>query len=281
MIHEVREASAEEVAARLPEVGISQIDVGLTGAQDDGALAFRREPFDSELFGLQVGRITGLTAPDRIGYENLLSALLDRASHSGYQQILRRTKIDALQENWALTRHGFELMDVGLVFGRPLTGAIEAPRFTDFEVRLATDADVEGIVGSMLDIPWGSRYEADPAYTPEQVRQLRTRWLWNSHRGRAAAFLVGIMDGRAAGYVTCLLDEPARHGEVELVGTLPAFRGRRVASQILAHAVAWFSTRASVVTGRTQATNYAAAALYEKSGFTLYASDVTYRRTLG
>ena len=128
--------------------------------------------------------------------------------------------------------------------------------------------------------PWGSRYEADPEYSEDAVRELRTQWLWNSHRGRAAAVLVGRLDDDAAGYVTCLLDEPTGHGEIELVGTLPRFRGRRVAHRLLQHAVSWFSTRATRVTVRTQATNFAAAALYEKAGFTLAFSDLTFRLSL-
>ena len=57
-------------------------------------------------------------------------------------------------------------------------------------------------------------------------------------------------------------------------------RGRRVAARILAAAVSWLSTRATLVTVRTQATNVAAATLYERSGFTLHASDLTFRLDL-
>ena len=68
---------------------------------------------------------------------------------------------------------------------------------------------------------------------------------------------------------------------IELVGTLPGFRGRRVASRVLAHAVAWFSRRATTITVRTQATNTAAANLYESGGFTLRGTDLTFRLALG
>jgi GNAT superfamily N-acetyltransferase len=132
----------------------------------------------------------------------------------------------------------------------------------------------------MLEQPWGSRYEADPAYDPAHVRQLRERWLWNSHRGRAAAILVGDVDGQPAGYATCVIDARSGHGDIELVGTLPQFRGRRIGLRLIEHAVAWFSTRTRKVTVRTQATNFPAAALYEKSGFTLDFSDLTFRLSL-
>jgi GNAT superfamily N-acetyltransferase len=159
--------------------------------------------------------------------------------------------------------------------------AISPPASDDLIVRPSTDADMEAIVAAMVGQPWGSRYESDPAYDAGRIRDLRGRWLWNSHRGRADVVLVGILDGRPAGYVTCRLDRSTGHGEIELVGTLPEFRGRRVASRILAHATAWFSTRATAVTVRTQATNIAAANLYETGGFTLRSSDMTFRLTIG
>ena len=129
--------------------------------------------------------------------------------------------------------------------------------------------------------PWASRYEADPAYAPTRVRELRSRWLSNSHRGRAQAFFVGMLDGQPAGYVTCNVDGRTGIGEIELVGTLPAFRGRRVASRVLEHALGWFGTRTSLVTVRTQATNIGAATLYERAASPCSSSDLTFRRPSG
>lgn len=278
MVHGVREASVQEIARTVPGIRASDLQLAFVLDGEESAAAFKAEPFDSELLGLKIGRITALSARSASSYNTLLSTLLQRVQDEGYAQVLRRTGIERLEEIWALGHHGFELMDVGVVFGRTLSSVLEAAPHADLSIREASDADVQAIVRQMVSDPWGSRYEADPSYSAERVRALRASWLSNSHRGRAA-FLVGVLDRQPAGYVTCLLDTTTRHGEIELVGTLPAHRGRKVASRILEHALAWFSTRASFVTVRTQATNYAAAALYEKSGFTLHASDVTFRRT--
>ncbi len=88
------------------------------------------------------------------------------------------------------------------------------------------------------------------------------------------------MEGQAAGYVTCNVDGRTGIGEIELVGTMPAFRGRRVASRVMEHALWWFGTRTSLVTVRTQATNIGAATLYERAGFTLHSSDLTFRAAI-
>jgi GNAT superfamily N-acetyltransferase len=277
----VRAAAGDETRLRFPGVAPSAIAIGLLlGDGTEGCLAFGPEPFDSAVFGLRIGRIVSASALTTAGYRALLAELAARARTDGYDQILCRTGLDRLAEVWALERAGFELMDAGVTFARSLAGRIDAPTHEDLLVRPSTDDDIEQIVTAMVREPWGSRYESDPAYDPARVRELRSRWLWNSHRGRADVVLVGVLEGRPAGYVTCRLDGRSGHGEVELVGTLPQFRGRRVASRVLAHAVAWFSTRATVVTVRTQATNIAAANLYESGGFTLRASDLTFRLSI-
>lgn len=244
---------------------------------DDATVTFARESFDSEVFGLEIGRIQAAHASSSAGYRALFESVLLEARARRFDQVLRRTRLDNLAEVWALEAAGFELLDVVVTFARHVAPGVRPPEWPDFRVDPSTDATVEEIARDMVDDPWGSRYEADPAYDAADVRELRRRWLMNSHRGRAQGFFIGSIGGRLAGYVTCLLDMQKGEGEIELVGTLPAFRGRRVASRIIEHALCWFGERCPLVTVRTQATNIAAATLYERAGFTLHASEVTYR----
>jgi ribosomal protein S18 acetylase RimI-like enzyme len=262
---------------------VASAAAGVVSIEDDrgGRVTFGPDPFDSDALGLQIGRVLSLSAASLADRHALLVRMADHATRDQYQQILCRTNLDTLADVWALERAGFELMDAGITFARAIADPIDPPSWPDLTVRPSTDGDVAAIVSGMVGDPWNSRYEADPAYDPARVRELRTRWLWNSHRGRADVMLVGIVDGRPAGYATCRLDAATGHGEIELVGTLPAFRGRRVAARVIAHALSWLSTRSVLVTVRTQATNVAAAGLYERAGFTLRSSDLTYRLTLG
>jgi ribosomal protein S18 acetylase RimI-like enzyme len=246
----------------------------------DASVAFAREPFDSEMFGLRIGRIQTAQASSSSGYRALFESVLARAHVEEYDQVLRRAKLENLAEVWALEASGFELMDVGVTFAQRVAPGVGPPQWPDLRIELSTDETVEAIARDMVSDPWGSRYEADPAYATADVRELRKRWLINSHRGRADAFFVGLLDGQPAGYVTCRIDMTTREGEIELVGTLPALRGRRVAARVIEHAIAWFGERCELVTVRTQATNIAAAALYERAGFRLYSSDVTFRAGL-
>jgi ribosomal protein S18 acetylase RimI-like enzyme len=258
----------------------SRIVVGLTIEGGGGGLAFGREAFDSELFGLEIGRILALWGPSPQDQEALLGELATRAAALGYDQVIRRVGCGDLPQVWALERSGFEMIDVGVTFARRLPGPIPATAPEGMTMRAATAQDMEEIIAGMLDVPWGGRLDADPAYEPRQVRELRARWLRNSQRGRADHVVIAEIDGAVAGYATCVLDDDTGHGDIELVGTLPRFRRRGVGRAVVDHAVSWFSSRTPFVTVRTQATNLAAAALYETAGFTLHASDLTMRLAL-
>jgi ribosomal protein S18 acetylase RimI-like enzyme len=242
----------------------------------------RYEPFDSGLLDLAIGRAL---LPDRVArpdQQRLLQSLAARADEAGYDQLIRRVDASSFDDVWALESTGYLLMDVGVTFARRLAGPYEPKHAPQVEVRPAISDDVEQLLATMLDVPWGSRYEADPAYDRDAVRNLQARWLRNSLVGRADHVLIGHVEHRPAGYVTCRLVEEhgERIGEIDLVGTVPAFRGRGVAAAIVDHSLAWFSERVAVVTVRTQATNTIAAGVYERAGMTLRHSDMTFRLAL-
>jgi ribosomal protein S18 acetylase RimI-like enzyme len=273
---DIRDATASEIAKRFPGVHAASVGFALV-AGADAALACAPEPFDSEALALSIARIVHASAPSTAVYQQLFAEAGRRAADQRHDQVLRRTSLQNLQEIWALEHSGFALMDVGVTFALRLDDEIEPVSYEDLLIRASTDDDIREIADLMVREPWGSRYESDPAYEPSRVRELRSRWLWNSHRGRADLVVVGLLEGRPAGYVTCRLDRHADEGEIELVGTLPGFRGRHVASRLIGYSIAWFSTRTRLVTVRTQATNVAAARLYESAGFTLHSSDLTFR----
>jgi len=242
----------------------------------------RYDAFDSELLELAVGR--AVVAPNvfQPALERLLTTLADRAVEAGFDQLIRRVPAASFQDIWALESTGYRLMDVGVTFARRFQRPFEARAAADVDVRPAAANDVELLLETMLDVPWGSRYEVDPAYHRDTVRRLQAQWLRNSLAGRADHVLVGHVEGQPAGYVTCRLVEEhgEQIGEIDLVGTAPAFRGRGVAAAIVDRSLVWFSERVELVTVRTQATNTVAAGVYERAGMTLRQADMTFRLAL-
>ena len=276
----VREASDKEISVFFGDVDATKVYLALIVEGEAAGIAVTHDLFDSEMLHMKIARVLDVRCSSSQRYELLYKELAAKLQNLGFTQVIRRLEVERLAEIWAMERAGFELMDVGVTFGRKIHGTVAAREFVDLNVRRSTDDEISRIAPAIVNDPWASRYDSDPAYKPEDVRELRIRWLWNSHRHRADIVLIGEMESSPAGYVTCLIDSKSRHGEVELVGTLPQFRGQHVASRILEHAIAWFSTRTQWVSVRTQAANYAAANLYEKSGFTLKRSDMSFRLNL-
>ncbi len=246
------------------------------------SIGLRDEPFDSELLGLRVGRLAPSPAIPPRHLEALLARVAEHAGREGFDQLLHRVPASSFEDIWALEAAGYHLMDIGVTFARRFDGPVEAHGSSHVGVRPATAADIEDLLETMLEVPWGSRYEADPSYDRGAVQRLQAQWLRNSLAGRADHVLIGVVDDRPAGYVTCRFheEEGERAGEIDLVGTVPAFRGRGVAATVVAASLAWFSSRVSLVTVRTQATNTIAASVYERSGMTLRHSDLTMRLAL-
>ncbi|MEM9187988.1 MAG: GNAT family N-acetyltransferase, partial [Myxococcota bacterium] len=64
-------------------------------------------------------------------------------------------------------------------------------------------------------------------------------------------------------------------------GVDPRFRRRGVGGALTSAAREWFAARVDRAFVKTQATNYGAVTLYERSGYTLHRTDLTYSATLG
>ena len=274
----VRDATREDLIERgLPE---RETEFGVVAVNGSGGAAATRESFDSDCLGVEIARVLdawgGQPVEDLVRiYEELVRAARSR----GYDQVLRRVPVERREEVWALETNGFELMDVLVTFAYHFQGYLPGPELPPgISIAPSTDADISRIVAAIDPGVWASRYEADVAYSSAQVAYLRREWVKNSHAGRAAVMLVAAVDDGVAGYVVGLLE--GDHGAIDLIETFPQFQRRGVGSLLLACAMSWFSTRASVLTVATQATNYPAARLYEEVGFRLGASHLTYRRRL-
>ena len=276
----VVEAAGRELSELFPRIEPHRVRWGFRTENGTGAIAAGPDTFDSEMLQMRIARVHAAQAASRSEFCALYRGLAMQLRHDGFEQVLRRVPARDFSEIWALEQTGFNLLDIGVTFARRLEGPLVASEYDDLTVRSATAEDVERFASTMCCECWKSRYDAAPAYRPENVSKLRAQWLRNSLQGRAAVFLVGDVESQPAGYVVGLLDRAEGIGEVDLVATLPEFRGRRVAARILDHVVAWFSQKARLLTVRTQATNIAATNLYEKAGFLLYESDLTYRQNL-
>lgn len=243
---------------------------------EGGAISLERVAFDSEIFGFEVARVTGCSASDVEGLAKLHAAAVERAGASGFRHLSRRVLADDYAEIAALERAGYGLVDVGVIFDHDLRG-VAPSRLAELGVKVADERDIERVVAECASIFRTSRYYHDPAFNAEGADEVHRRWIWNSFRGRADAVLV-LSD--ASAFVTCAVDASGT-GNIALFGVAPSAQGRGAGQRLLGGALSWFAERAKRVEVKTQAINYAAARMYERGGFRLFRSELTYGRRVG
>jgi ribosomal protein S18 acetylase RimI-like enzyme len=112
-----------------------------------------------------------------------------------------------------------------------------------------------------------SRYYHDPGFPRPRCDDLYSTWIKRSLEGAIADIVfVPVVEGKAAGYVTCKVE--AKQGSIGLVGVGPKARGRGVGGAMVRRALDWFGEQgAEEVLVVTQGRNQAAQRLYERCGF--------------
>lgn len=260
--------TTDETAA---EDGVLRV-TAYEGDQRVGSLLVERVAFDSEIFGISVGRVTSCEAPAPSVLEVLHERAVACARAAKYAHLSRRVLADAYDEIRAVERARYGLVDVGVIFAHDLAGVS-----TDLVpgVRPARLSDEAAILAECATIFRTSRYYHEPAFLA-RADEVHRRWIVNSFRGRADAVLV--LDDAPA-FVTCLVDG-TRTGHIELFGVGRGARGRGAGRRLLDGALAWFKSHAERVEVKTQSTNYAAAKVYERGGFRLCRSELTFGRRI-
>jgi ribosomal protein S18 acetylase RimI-like enzyme len=125
-----------------------------------------------------------------------------------------------------------------------------------------------------------TRFYADPRFPRARSADLYDTWIYRScEEGWADAVFVAVLDGDAAGYVTCHLDEPAGRGSIGLIAVSASVRGKGLGRELIDGALAWMDDRgcreASVV---TQGANVAAQHLFQTCGFRTNSAALWFHR---
>jgi len=241
--------------------------------------------WDTNFFGAAMGeiRLAHVDASGRssVGAESLhieLQALLAQAAAEGYRHLIFRIPADRHAVIWAAERAGFRLVDVGLdsTFSFPSASIPEPPPM--LPVRAARPDDLPRLKEISGDAFAQSRFTADPFFSDEQTRAFYERWIANLAGGLAQAVLVCDLAGEVAGFVSCALK--AEEGRIPLIATAATRRHHGIGRGLVSAALQWFAgAGAQVVRVKTQASNYAALALYHRAGFTVSSAELTFSIT--
>jgi dTDP-4-amino-4,6-dideoxy-D-galactose acyltransferase len=235
-----------------------------------GQLELRHLAWDTRFFGATMGTIALApvheTAPalerSDLLYRDLV-ALLDRARARGYAHLILRIPGDDMPSVWAAERADLRLVDVGVdstfSFGR----TVVPESSTAALVRPVRDNDLPALRELAAAAFVFSRFAADPFFTPTQVADFHREWVTNLCRGLAQAVLVCEVEGVPAGFVSC------------------SYHRGGLGRALVSEALRWFDAAGvRVAHVKTQAQNYPALALYQRSGFVVSNTEFTFSAAL-
>ncbi len=260
------------LGAGLVEALPAEISRGDALWAEPSAFVLRRHlGFDTDVFGLPMARLVIGAEGAAPGLAGLLEACVS-AGDREYRHFTATVPAERDALLWALEDAGFRTVDVGVTFGwQPRVGP--SPNPSAVTPRPAVESDLAALRRLSALLFRRSRFYRDPALEVSCADELHRRWIENCLRGRADVIWVSGPVGNPEGFVTCRVVD--RVGTIELVGVDPTHHGKGVGQSLLAQAMRWFASKADQVRVKTQVTNLAAAALYQKAGFRLVEADVS------
>jgi dTDP-4-amino-4,6-dideoxy-D-galactose acyltransferase len=225
----------------------------------------RRLEWDSAFWGFGCAQVLG---------ENLLQsqqAPIDAwCSKNGINFLQYLAPADNPTSVRAAEEGGFSLVDERITLTCSTAATPLLPATSGIELRDGRAQDVADLEAIARVSHVDSRYYNDQRFSREGCDTLYATWIRRSVEGVLAdAVFVPVVDGRAAGYVTCKRDEQeANRGWIGLVGVGAEAQGRGLGGALVGRAIDWFRQQAvSEVLVVTQGRNEAAQRLYRRCGF--------------
>ncbi len=218
-------------------------------------------PWDSQFFGIRVGRVTPYSVT-----EDLL-ALADRwAREEGIRCLYYLADFGSPRSIRLAEEHGYRLADARVTLSRLVPAAAE-PAPGDPPTRPSRGEDLPELRALAATAFTDSRFFFDDRFPRERSRELYAQWVEGLHRGPSGRVFVVELDGRVAGFIACDRVGVSR-GVIGLIAVREGYQGRRVGSALVGRALKWFAEQdlpvAQVV---TQGRNAGAQRLYQKCGF--------------
>ncbi len=229
-------------------------------------LAYAPSPFESDILGVPVGRLS--VAEGEQPQPHALAALADGWRADGVWLVACRLPEASGDAESRLAEVGFRRVETLVTFRRTVT-PVAAPE----DVGLAEETDIVACLEVAAAAFTFDRLHADPLVPDEAADRVRAAWVTNNLRGRAAAPLVVRADGRAVGFNLCLLT--GREAAIDLIAVHPDHQGRGCGRRLIDGALAHFHGHADAIRVGTQAENGPSIALYRATGFGEISRQVT------
>jgi len=219
--------------------------------------------WDTEFFGYRIGRVNS----HQISHETARE-IDEWASDQAIDCLYFLCASDDPLSTQIAEDNNYHLMDVRITFQQKLSSDNQETKIAP-TMRHYQQGDLEYLQETSRTAYTQTRFYYDPNFTDEQCAKLYELWLYKScETDYADAVVVAEHENKAAGYVTCHLNQISKTGSVGLVGVVEAARGQRLGKHLVDYALTWFSQQGmEQIEVVTQGRNIAAQRLYQRCDF--------------
>ena len=230
--------------------------------------------WDSEFFGLRIGRVTeNRLQPETIEQINQW-ADLQRIDCLYFLADIGDLKTTRLAES-----NEFRLVDIRVTLETIIDKSTTIPDQASIgSIRLVSPDDLNALKAIARVSYHDTRFYADTNFPVSSADALYEIWIEKSCKGYADAVFVAEIDHQPVGYISCHLLGEGK-GNIGLVGVSQNSQGKSIGRLLIDTALNWFVgknvTQVSVV---TQGRNITAQRLYQRCGFLTRSLQFWYHR---
>jgi GNAT superfamily N-acetyltransferase len=226
--------------------------------------------WDSEFFGLRIGRVQGEPAGET-AFRSIDAWARDQGMDCLY------LLLDA--GNGASIRsaeeHGFRLADIRVSLEHRLT---ETPAAPAAGPRACTPEDLPELKRHARLHHEATRFFRDARFPRERAAELYALWLEKTFASPRARVFMTERDGLPTGYIACEI-EPENKGRISLAGVDPLHRGQGIGTRLVQSALHWLGQNGALSRRVvTQGANIPALRLYASNGFYPVRTELWYHK---
>jgi ribosomal protein S18 acetylase RimI-like enzyme len=235
------------------------------------------DPFDSENFGLKMGRVAAGFGVESASL-GALEALVNAADEADYDHLTVRLPSEDPALIRRFQRVGFFVVDAHSTLKKKVEAVETAPP----SIESATPEDLAAVQELGAEAFALSRYAWDPLMSLEGRRRTMERWIENDFRTRAEFVLVARGEtGSMDGFIAVLLNRAERLAVIDLIAVHPRAQGRGFGLGLIKESERRLAGLADRFQVGTQGSNLGAHKLYAKAGFVMATTDITMHRHRG
>ena len=228
--------------------------------------------WDTEFFGIRVGRVIGNTLTRARMKE------IDAWSHRNEIRCLYfLAQCDDPETTFLAEEDNFHLVDMRVTFDRQLFEPL--PEMAE-GLRMAQPADMPVLEEWARTGFTDSRFFHDRQFPRERAAALYAFWIQRDFQSPSSAVLVfAPEESRPSGYISIAINSIANVSQIGLLGVGPEARGKGAGQTLLNGALAWAAARGAKQTiVVTQGRNIAAQRLYQRCGFMVRSIELWYHK---